>query len=113
MVGVELSNFRGEHVRGRTFDYILHTRQVRKDVQVILWPSSGLHASICVLEMRVVAVRRPRCAPRGVFARAVSRHWRLQFESKCWLVSRRRGWVVRVYGASVVLSWVQVRRGRG
>jgi hypothetical protein len=52
----------------RTFDDILHTRKVRKDFQVVLWPSSWFHADICVLATGIVAVERPRCAPRGVFA---------------------------------------------
>jgi hypothetical protein len=64
-------DLRGEQ---RTFDDILHARQVREDVQVVLWPSSWFHANICDLAMGPVAVKGPRCAPRGVFALgAVSR----------------------------------------
>jgi hypothetical protein len=64
-------DLRGEQ---RTFDDILHARQVREDVQVVLWPSSWFHANICDFAMGPVAVKGPRCAPRGVFALgAVSR----------------------------------------
>ena len=52
-----------------TFDYVLDTSQVREDVQVVLWPASWFHGDIYVGKTVPVAVRRPRCAPRGVFAR--------------------------------------------
>lgn len=58
----------------RTLDYIFHARQIRKDVDIVLWLASRFHANICVLQGGTVAVRRPRCAPRGVFARSVSQH---------------------------------------
>lgn len=39
-----------------TLDYIFHTGQVRKDVQVVLWAASWFHANICVVGVRTVAV---------------------------------------------------------
>jgi hypothetical protein len=41
--------------RGLTLDYVLDTGQVGKNVQVVLWPATRLHAHICVLTRGSVA----------------------------------------------------------
>lgn len=52
----------------RTLDDILHTCQVRKNLKIVLWPSSWLHRGLHMRGWETVAGTRPRCAPRGVVA---------------------------------------------
>lgn len=75
-----------------TFDYILHTGQVREDVQVVLWPATWFHAHIYVLVMGTVAVKKtPLRAARRL----------------CWdRVTTRRMWS----GASIGVLFWQCRR---
>jgi hypothetical protein len=66
----EFATYSKRRVSELTLDNILHTREVREYLQIVLWPSSWLHGSIRMREPETVAGLRPLCAPRGVFARA-------------------------------------------
>lgn len=51
-----------------TFHDVLDAGQIRKDVQMILWPPSLLHARICVLSQSVSVVQVKTPQARGVAA---------------------------------------------